>query len=463
MSFTSKIQQLLALLNSCSSLKHLFQIHSQIIISGLSQHNCIVLKIINFFASHTPINSSSYAGLVIKQSHNSSNSWWNILIRRYATCHKSSYTEAIRFFVEMRRVGAVSDEFTYPFLFKACSSFLGLEEGKQVHCDVIKIGVCNNVYVQNTLIHFYGSCKKIVDAYKMFDQMSPRTVVSWNSIISACVESCWYYDGVEIFRVMRKCGVQPDETTMVVLLSACAELGDLSLGKWIHGQVIEQGMFVNCQLATSLVNMYAKCGAVDYARLMFDRIGERNVWTWSAMILGLAQHGFAAQALELFWKMKDCSVKPNYVSFLGVLCACSHVGMVEEGHRLFQEMESVYKIKPMVAHYGAMVDILSRAGRVEEAYKFIVHMPIEADAVIWRTLLSACHIHDISDYTRVGEEVRSRLLRMEPKRSGNLVMLANKYAGNGLWEKAAKLKRDMKERRLKKIAGESCVSVFQNP
>ncbi|XP_055836267.1 pentatricopeptide repeat-containing protein At2g36730 [Solanum dulcamara] len=463
MSFTSKTQQLLALLNSCSSLKHVFQIHTQIIISGLSQQNCILLNIVNFLASHTPINSSSYAGLVIKQSHNSSNSWWNILIRNYATGDKCSHAEAIRFFVEMRRSGVASDEFTYPFLFKACSSFLGLKEGKQIHCDVIKIGICNNVYVQNTLIHFYGSCKKIVDAYKMFDVMSLRTVVSWNSMISACVESCWYYDAIEIFRVMRKCVIRPDETTMVVLLSACAELGDLSLGKWIHCQVIEQGMFVNCQLGTSLVDMYAKCGAVDYARLIFDRIGERNVWTWSAMILGLAQHGFAAQALELFWKMKDCSVKPNYVSFLGVICACSHVGMVEEGHRLFHEMENLHSIKPMMAHYGAMVDILSRAGRLEEAYKFIVGMPIEADAVIWRTLLSACHIHDISDYTGVGEKVRRRLLGLEPKRSGNLVMVANKYAEIGLWEKAAKLRRGMKERRLKKIAGESCISVFQNP
>ncbi|MCD7459873.1 hypothetical protein HAX54_042161 [Datura stramonium] len=259
---------------------------------GLSQQNCIVLKIVNFFAYHTPINSSSYASLVIKQSHNSSNSWWNILIKNYATGNNCSHSEAIRLFVEMRRFRAASDEFTYPFLFKACSSFLGLKEGKQIHGDAIKIGICNNVYVQNTLIHFYGSCKKIVDAYK----------------------------------------------TTMVLLSACAELGDLSLGNGFI-VMIEQGMF-------------------DY---------ERNVWTWSAMILGLAQHGFVAQALELFWKMKDCSVRPNYVSFLGVLCACSHVGMVEEGHRLFQEMESVHRIKPMMAHYGAMVDILSRAGRLKEA------------------------------------------------------------------------------------------------
>ncbi|WMV26548.1 hypothetical protein MTR67_019933 [Solanum verrucosum] len=305
MSFTSKTQQLIALLSSCSSLKHVFQIHTQIIISGLSQQNFILLKIVNFFASHTPINSSSYAGLLIKQSQNSS--WWNILIRNYATGEYCSHSEAIRFFVEMRRSGAASDEFTYPFLFKACSSFLGLKEGKQIHCDVIKMGICNNVYVQNTLIHFYGSCKKIVDAYKVFDVMSLRTVVTWNSIISACVGSCWYYDAIEIFRLMRKCGVQPDETTMVIFLSACAELGDLILGKWIHCQVIEQGMHVNCQLGTSLIDMYAKCGAVDYARLIFDRIGERNVWTWSAMILGLAQHGFAAHALKLFSKMKDCS------------------------------------------------------------------------------------------------------------------------------------------------------------
>lgn len=203
MSFTSKTQ-LVALLNSCSSLKHVFQIHTQIIISGLSQQHSIVLKIVNFFAYHTPGNSSSYAALIIKHSHNS---WWNFLISNYATGDNSSHVEAIRIFVEMRRFGAASDEFTYPFLFKACSSFLGLKEGKQIHCDVIKIGICNNVYVQNTLIHFYGSCKKIVDAYKVFDVMSLRTLVSWNSMISACVKSCCYYDAIEIFRVMRKCGL----------------------------------------------------------------------------------------------------------------------------------------------------------------------------------------------------------------------------------------------------------------
>ncbi|KAM3361014.1 hypothetical protein P3S68_015868 [Capsicum galapagoense] len=200
----------------------------------------------------------------------------------------------------MRCVGAASDEFTYPFLFKECSSFLGLEEQKLVYCDMIKIGVYNNAYVQNTLIHFYGSCKKIVDAYKMFDEISPRTVVSLNSIILACIKSCWYYDGVEIFLVMRICGVQQDKTTVVVWLSSWAELGDLSLGKWIHGQVIEHGMFVNCQLTTSLVDMHAKCGTVDYAHLMLDRIGERNMWTWNTMILGLAQYEFAAQALDSF-------------------------------------------------------------------------------------------------------------------------------------------------------------------
>ncbi|KAF3617202.1 Pentatricopeptide repeat-containing protein [Capsicum annuum] len=198
-------------------------------------------------------------------------------------------------------------------------------------------------------------------------------------------------------------------------------------------------MFVNCQLVTFLISIYAKCGAVYYARLMLDRIGERNMWTWSAMILGLAQHGFATQALELFWKMKDCSVKPNYLSFLSVLYAC--IWMVKEGHYLLQEMESFYRIKLMVENYGAMVDNLSHASRLEKAYKFIVHIPIEPDAFIWRTLLSAFHIHDISDYTGVREEVRRRLLRMESKRSGNLFMVANKYAGNGLWEKATKLKR----------------------
>ncbi|TXG57556.1 hypothetical protein EZV62_015385 [Acer yangbiense] len=177
------------------------------------------------------------------------------------------------------------------------------------------------------------SCKKIMDAYKVFDEMGERSVVSWNAVITACVESCWLGDAIGYFVKMMDFGFELDETTMVVVLSACIKLGNLSLGKWIHSQMIERGMVLNYQLGTTLVDMYMKCGAVGYARLVFNTMKERNVWTWSAMILGLAQHGYATEALKLFSMiMKRFSICPNYVTFLGVLCACSHAAMVDDGY-----------------------------------------------------------------------------------------------------------------------------------
>ncbi|XP_027163290.1 pentatricopeptide repeat-containing protein At2g36730 [Coffea eugenioides] len=385
---------------------------------------------------------------------------WNDLIRAYATSKGGLQREALRVFLSMRRSGALPNEYTFPFLFKACASVLGLYDGRQIHADVKKRGLDANVYVQNTLIHFYGSCRKIVDAHKVFDEMSYRTVVSWNSILSAFVENSWFREAIEVFLSMRSSELEPDETTMVILLSTCAEMGNLSLGKWIHSQVIVTAMVVNCQLGTALVDMYGKCGIVDYARLVFNGMSDRNVWTWSAMIMGSAQHGFAFQALQFFKAMKNNSlIEPNYVTYLGVLCACSHAGLVDYGRRFFYEMEHIHGIKPMMVHCAVMVDILGRAGHLEEAYNFILSMPTMADATIWRTLLSACNIHDINDRTGLAEKVRQKLLELEPRRSGNLVMVANKYAEVGMWEKAESLRRSMRNVGLKKTAGESCIEI----
>ena len=288
--------------------------------------------------------------------------------------------------------------------------------------------------------------------------MSERNVVSWNSIMTAFVENGKFNLANECFLEMIGAGFCPDETTMVVLLSAC--VGNLSLGKLVHSQVMVRELELNCRLGTALVDMYGKSGGLEYSRFVFERMCDRNVWTWSAMIVGLAQNGFAEEALELFTKMKkESSVRPNYVTFLGVLCACSHVGLVEEGYRYFSEMERTHKIKPMMIHYGAMVDILGRAGRLNEAYRFIKKMPFEPDAVVWRTLLSACSVHHDEDGEGIGEKVKERLIELEPKRSGNLVIVANRFAEARMWDEAAEVRRVMKENKLKKIAGESCLAL----
>lgn len=359
----------------------------------------------------------------------------------------------------MRRHGLRPNELTFPFVLKASAHLAALQLGKQAHSDAVKTGFDSIVYVQNTLILLYGSCHKVKDARRLFDGMPLRTVVSWNTILSAYVDNLLPEEAIGVFTLMRSCGFEPDQTTFVVLLSAGAELGSLRFGRWLHGDIVGRGLDINLQLGTALVNMYAKCGSVNYARRVFERMPVKNVWTWSAMILGFAQHGSAKQALELFSEMKKASTEPNYVTFLGVLCACSHTGLVDDGYRFFHEMMHVHGIEPMMTHYSAMVDVLGRNGRLREAYNFIRSMPVEPDAVVWRTLLSACQLHGSNDQTSIVEDVKRRLLMLEPRRTGNYVMVANIYSEAGSWEQAAKVRRMMSEERLKKVAGESCVEL----
>ncbi|CAK9162913.1 unnamed protein product [Ilex paraguariensis] len=232
-------QQCLFLLKSCSFLDQLFQIHAQILIVGLQKDEQIVDKIIQFCALH-PSGSLNHARRAIIQSENQITSSWNNLIRGYAT-KGDSPREAVWVFLAMRRSRTRPNELTYPFLFKASVTFSGLKEGRQIHADVLKHRVDDDVYVQNTVIHFYGSCKKIVHACRMFDEMLFRTLVSWNSIISSCVDNLWFYESIKYFVRMKNCGLKPDETTMVILLSACAEHGNLNLGKWVHAKLLRKG------------------------------------------------------------------------------------------------------------------------------------------------------------------------------------------------------------------------------
>ncbi|XP_027352902.1 pentatricopeptide repeat-containing protein At2g36730 [Abrus precatorius] len=455
--YLSKKHQCLSLLNSCCSIKQLYQIQSQIHLFGLYKDTYLLSELV-YLCSLSLFKNLCHARALVYHSSNPSPISWNILIRGYATT--DSPIEAFWVFRKMREGGAMPNKLTFPFLLKCCAMASALGEGMQVHADAVKWGLDSDVYVGNNLINFYGGCKKILYAKKKFDEMPERSIVSWNSVMTACVENVWLRDGIEYFLRMRGCGFEPDETTMVLLLSVCAELGYLTLGNWVHSQLVLRGMVLNCQLGTALVDMYAKSGALGYATLVFKRMEERNVWTWSAMILGLAQHGFAEEALAVFSMMNDDhDICPNYVTYLGVLCACSHAGLVDEGYQYLHDMECVHGIKPMMMHYGAMVDILGRAGLLREAYDYIQSIPIEPDPVVWRTLLSACTVHDVHDHTGIGERVRKRLLQMEPRRGGNLVIVANMYAEVGMWEEAANVRRVMRDGGMKKMAGESCVDL----
>ncbi|XP_042479069.1 pentatricopeptide repeat-containing protein At2g36730 [Macadamia integrifolia] len=457
LSFSTVKDQCISLLNSCCSMQDLTQIHAYLCTTGLVSDGYLISEILRF-CSLSPLGSLDYAqSLLLHSPDPIPTSCWNNVIRGNAG--RDCPREAIAVFLEMRKRGGRPNNLTFPFLLKACARLSALSAGRQIQVEIVKNGLDSDVYVQNSLIHFYGSCREISDARYVFDMMRLRTVVSWNAIISAYVERSQFDDSIGLFAEMRLYGIVPDEASMVVLLSVCAELGNLSLGNWAHCQAIETGLVLNCRLGTALVDMYAKCGNVSSAGFIFERMLDRNVWTWSAMISGLAQHGLAKEALDLFLEMKNHSIRPNYVTFLGVLCACSHAGLVDDGWRFFHDMKHVHGIEPKMTHYGAMVDILGRAGLLTEAYRFILHIPVEPDPVVWRTLLSACSSHDPNGSTGILEKVRNKLIELEPRRSGNFVMVANLYAEVGLWKEASNVRKMMRIGGMKKMAGESSIQI----
>ncbi|KAJ0988298.1 hypothetical protein J5N97_006654 [Dioscorea zingiberensis] len=449
-----KHQYLLSLLQACTSMAQLLQIQAQIQTSGFHHNKFLTSEMLRFSAL-APAGDLHHAHHLLDHSPSPMVSSWNHLIRGYS--QRNFAQSAIQVFLEMRQRGLKPNELTFPFVFKSCAELSALKIGRQVHADGLKSGFDSVVYVQNTLMHLYGSCCKVRDVKKVFDGMSLRTVVSWNTILSAFVDNSLPEESIGLFVQMTRNGLDPDQTTFVVLLSASAETGGLRLGRWVHSQIVCKGLEINHQLGTALVNMYAKCGAIGYANMMFHGMVVRNVWTWSAMILGFAQHGLANEALQLFSQMRNYSIEPNYVTFLGALCACSHAGLVSEGKQLFHEMVHEHRIEPMMTHYSAMVDVLGRKGLLDDAYHFIERMPVEPDAVVWRTLLSACQLHGSKDINGVGEKVRRRLLALEPRRSGNYVIAANMYSEAGSWEEAAKVRRTMREEGLKKMVAESCI------
>lgn len=385
---------------------------------------------------------------------------FNLLLAPLASSHEPS--SAARIFLRLRRGGLRPDAHTLPHVLKALSRLApgSLPLVASTHAEAIKDGLDRAVvYVRNALMAAYSACRQHAHAMQVFDEMPRRTVVSWNTALTACVDNGYHGQCVDLFAAMVEAEFEPDQTTLVCMMSAAAELGNLPLGKWAHGLVVARRLDTTLQLGTAAVDMYAKCGSVSYARRLFERMPSRNVWTWSAMIMGLAQNGLSWEALELFERMKGASVAPNHVTFLGLLCACSHAGLIDEGRRFFREMRHTYGIEPTMRHYSAMVDVLGRNGRLQEAYEFVMDMPLEADPVVWRTLLGACQLHSSKDCIDIVSKVHERLLELEPRRSGNYVMFANIYSDIGSWDEAAKARRVMREGGMKKMAGESCIEV----
>ncbi|XP_028753642.1 pentatricopeptide repeat-containing protein At4g21065-like [Neltuma alba] len=440
-----KAQRLMKLLERCSTMRHLKQCHARIILTGF-EHNLHVVGKIILFCAASELGDMSYALSLFDRVEKPDVFLWNTMIRGFSKTTQPQ--QAIHFYRRMQQKGEKPDNFTLAFLVKVVGRLNSVILGKQLHCKTLKLGLSTHAYVGNSLMHMYGMLKDIDTARHLFDEMPNADLVAWNSIIDSHVCCGSYKEALHLFTRMIQNGIQPDDATLVVTLSACAAIGALDFGRQIHSCIRGTDLADITPVCNSLVDMYAKCGALDEAYDTFSRMKVKSVVSWNIMILALASHGNGEDALALFSKMvEENGVRPDDVTFLGVLCACSHGGMIDEGRVYFHVMVRDYNIQPTMKHYGCMVDLLGRAGLVEEAYNLIKRMPMECNAIVWRTLLAACRVHG---RVELGEKVRKHLLESEPDHSSDYVLLANMYASAGQWNEMSRVRGSMKERGVQK-------------
>lgn len=376
------------------------------------------------------------------------------MIRGYA--ESENPRPALDLYTQMRVNSIEPDTHTYPFLLKAVAKMLDVKMGEKVHCIAIKNGYESLVFVQNTLVHVYATCEQAESAHKMFELMTVRNLVTWNSVINGFSLNGRPTEVLTIFRDMNLEGVEPDGFTMVSLLCACAELGALALGRRVHIYMFKVGLTENLHAGNALLDFYAKCGRIKEAERVFNEMRGRSVVSWTSLIVGLAVNGLGTEAIELFKEMEMEGLVPTEITLVGVLYACSHCGMVKEGFDYFNAMKQNCGIVPKIEHYGCMVDLLGRAGKVREAYDFIQKMPLQPNAVIWRTLLGSCSIHG---YLALAETARSKLLELDPKHSGDYVLLSNLYASEQRWTDVHHLRAKMVKEGVRKNPGFSIVEL----
>ncbi|KAH9686530.1 pentatricopeptide repeat-containing protein [Citrus sinensis] len=423
------------------------EIHGQLIVNGFSLDLFAMTGVVNMYAKCGQIEE---AYKMFDRMPERDLVSWNTIVAGFA---QNGFAElALDLVTRMHEEGRRGDFITIVSILPAVANVGSLRIGKAVHGYAMRAGFDSIVNVSTALVDMYAKCGRVETARLVFDGMKSRNVVSWNSMIAAYVEGGNPEEAMRIFQKMLDQGVEPTNVTIMEALHACADLGDLKRGIFVHKFCFEKNVFV----MTALIDMYAKCGAVGTARALFDMMNERHVTTWNVMIDGYGTHGLGKAAVELFNKMLEGPTKPNDITFLCAISACSHSGLVEEGIHYFTSMKKDYGIQPVMDHYGAMVDLLGRAGRLNEAWDFIQKMPIEPGITVFGAMLGACKIHK---NVELGEKAANRLFELDPDEGGYHVLLANIYAAASLWDKLAKVRTIMEKKGLQKTPGCSLVEL----
>ncbi|CAL0308300.1 unnamed protein product [Lupinus luteus] len=363
--------------------------------------------------------------------------------------------EALRMFSQMRNTDVKLDWINLVSILRAYTDVDDLEQGKSLHGCVIKMGLEDEPDLLISLTSFYAKCGQVTVARSFFDQMETPNVIMWNAMISGYAKNGHAEEAVQLFRDMISRNVRPDSVSVRSMVLACAQVGSLELAQWMDDYVRKSKYGGDIFVNTALIDMYAKCGSVESARSVFDRTSDKDVVLWSAMIMGYGLHGQGWEAINLYNTMKQAGVCPNDVTFIGLLSACNHSGLVKDGWELFHCMRD-FGIEPRNEHYSCVVDLLGRAGYLDQAYAFILKMPVEPGVSVWGALLSACKIHR---HVTLGEYAANKLFSLDPYNTGHYVQLSNLYASSRMWSRVAHVRVLMKEKGLSKDLGYSLIEI----
>ncbi|XP_020255511.1 pentatricopeptide repeat-containing protein At1g74630 isoform X2 [Asparagus officinalis] len=480
--------QCLSLLRGCKTLSHLKQVQPFVLKSGLDADPLVAGKII-LVAAITLTDESDHPN------------------------------HSLLIFNQMRRHCLTPDSFSFAFLLKAAANCRTIHAGAQLHSLSIHHGLDAHLFVGTTLVSMYAECGCIASARKAFDKMPQPNVVAWNAVVTACFRSndikggedlfavmpwrnqtswnlmlagytkagelesarrlfyempqhdpvSWstmivgfasnghFDDACSFFRDLLREGLKPNEVSLTGILSACAQSGAFENGKILHGHIMKAGFSSIVAVTNALLDMYSRCGSIEMADQVFiQEMGKKNIISWTSMIAAFAMYGYGEEAIKLFSDMEEFGTKPDWITFISILYACSHAGLVDKGREFFHIMTHTYRLSPSIEHYGCMVDLYGRAGLLDEAYEFATRMPIEPNAIIWRTLLGACSIHG---NVKLAELVKQRLSELDPNDAGDYVLLSNIYAVAGKWKDVAEVRGSMSKQSIKKDPGWSSIEV----
>ncbi|KAL2941717.1 hypothetical protein RDABS01_030067 [Bienertia sinuspersici] len=441
-------------IQKCNSLSHIKQIQSHLISTNLFQFSLSFRSKLLELTALSSYGDLSYATLIFSFINHPSTYDWNAIIRGYA--QSSNPQIAITHFISMLRASQKPDAVTCSFSLKACARALAKVECHLIHSLVIRSGFMADLLLQTTLVDGYCKVGDFRGAKKVFDEMPKRDVASWNALICGFAQGSFPNEALELFNEMCRMRLKADDVTVLGALSACSQMGAVKEGDKVWCYIMEEKLDMKVIVCNAVIDMYSKCGFVDKAYDVFRNMKcKKNIVTWNTMLMGFAMHGNGVEAIKLLNDIENEGISPDPITYLGVLCACNHAGLVDEGYQLFNSMESKGIVRN-VKHYGSIVDLLGRAGRLNEAYEIINSMPISPDIVLWQTLLGACNTFGNIELAEIASQ---KLAEMGSDSCGDFVLLSNIYATYKKWDDVGRVRKAMNIRDTKKVPGFSYTEV----